>query len=66
MTKKCEHEIRYSQEGMMYYLVSIGKDGFIEYEQDEFDAKDCGIFYCQECDKEFEEVEAMKILKSQK
>ena len=63
--KNCEHELKYSQEGVKFFDVSLDKYGDIEYQENEFETNDAGTFYCTECDKEFSEAEAVKLLKGE-
>ncbi|MDP3956857.1 MAG: hypothetical protein Q8P97_02575 [bacterium] len=63
--KNCEHELKYNQEGMKYFNVSLDRQGDVQYQEDEFEAVDAGTFYCTECNKEFSEEQAVKILKGE-
>lgn len=54
-------DLRYAQQGTMYYKISFDKHG-IEYENDEFDAKDGGEFFHDECGGKTLDEEQLKTL----
>jgi len=61
---KDEGDIRYSQKGENIYDISE-EEGQLVYDQDEFEAYDSGVFYCNECvhDLDIDEKQCVIIFK---